>query len=95
MGVTPVQAQSIEELCKRLHDALKAAGILVDPPLIAAISTHNGALVDKIAPPTIWARKPRASTTAAATAAMPAGRRMGQGSRAATNAKRMSHVVML
>ena len=52
MRATPEPARlTVEELCKRLHDALKAAGILVDPPLIATISTRSGELVDVVAPP--------------------------------------------
>ncbi|WP_180990365.1 hypothetical protein [Streptomyces noursei] len=38
-------------MCKRLYEALRDAGLNVEPPLVATVSTTRGVMVDKIAPP--------------------------------------------
>ncbi|QRX94321.1 hypothetical protein [Streptomyces noursei] len=44
-------ARTVEEMCKRLHDALQAAGFLVDDPMVATVKKPGGALVEKVVPP--------------------------------------------
>ncbi|WP_411121458.1 hypothetical protein [Streptomyces sp. x-19] len=51
MSANSVSDRTADELCKRLNDALRAAGFDVEPALVATLSTRGGALVDKVAPP--------------------------------------------
>ncbi|WP_274917110.1 hypothetical protein [Streptomyces sp. WZ-12] len=51
MCATPATARTVEELCKRLNDALKSAGFLDGEPVVATLKRASGALVEKVAPP--------------------------------------------
>ncbi|MFE6687633.1 hypothetical protein ACFVFQ_14250 [Streptomyces sp. NPDC057743] len=52
MRATPVPARlTVEELCKRLHDALQAAGFLAAEPVVATMKRGDGTRVDNVVPP--------------------------------------------
>ncbi|MFB7631183.1 hypothetical protein ACFC0M_09580 [Streptomyces sp. NPDC056149] len=44
-------ARKANEVCKRLHEALCAVELGLQPPVVAAIFTADGALVDQVVPP--------------------------------------------
>ncbi|WP_274918491.1 hypothetical protein [Streptomyces sp. WZ-12] len=50
MRATPVPVRTADELCKRLNDAFKAAGILADDALVATFK-RGDSVVERIAPP--------------------------------------------
>ncbi|MFK0292486.1 hypothetical protein ACIQU6_18685 [Streptomyces sp. NPDC090442] len=49
MAVT--DARTANEVCKRLHEALRTVELDLQPPVVATIFTADGVLVDQVVPP--------------------------------------------